>query len=171
MPSEIVRPSAAINSIWSGTNAANIDDVVTQPAAGDGATCGISETALGAAQQWSLGSPAASGTMSAAVLWVRMQTDSNSDGYLSAGRIRLNGTWYTGTFAGSQPAGSFGWISMSISGSYGEIAGSAPAFELTYSGASPDSLVDVDVAYLDITYGAAASPSINPAVMLALLGI
>jgi hypothetical protein len=60
---------------------------------------------------------------------------------------------------------------MSISGSYGEIAGSAPAFELTYGGASPDSFVDVDVVYLDITYSAAASTSINPAAMLALLGI
>jgi hypothetical protein len=174
MPSEIVRPNSNINSGWGGGGGFGlVDDVVTNPTAGSQVDYAYQSGDLssGAAQQWGCQAPSGSGTISSARLWIYGRADGNTDGYISQVRIRLNGTWYTGTPSTSFGSGLWSWIDCIFTGSYGEISGSAPAVELTYYGANGDAELYVDVVYLDITYVAAASPSINPAAMLALLGV
>jgi hypothetical protein len=83
---------------------------------------------------------------------VYLKFDSNSDGDISAVRIRLNGVWRSGTLTGKPSSGAWGWASCTVTGEYGGLSSSTPAFELTYSGASIDGEVYVDVAYLEITY-------------------
>lgn len=156
---EVVRPISNINSSWNTNSFANIDDPVLQPAAGSGDVCGCNETQFGNVQQWGLSSPESTGTISAAKIWCRAITDSNEDGTISSCRIRLNGTWYTGTQISFLNGGSYSWAYWQFTGSYGPISGSLPAVELTYNGASPDSLVEVDVVYAELTYGPSGSPS------------
>lgn len=154
MPIELVRPTSAINSAWSTSTVTLIDDVVSEPSAGSGDNAYQSGDGGPTAQQWALGAPSNSGTITSAKLWVRLKFDSNSDGSVSGVRIRLNGTWYSGTLVNQPSGGAYGWASCTITGSYGALSGSAPAFELSYSGATPDGEIYVDVAYLDITYTA-----------------
>jgi len=153
MPSEIVRPTSAINTVWDVSTVTLIDDVVTQPTAGSGDVASHSSDTT-AAQQWACGAPSNSGTITAATLWLRVRFDSNSDGYISGTRVRLNGTWYSVTLSAAPSGGSFGYMSGTATGSYGALSGSAPAIEVTYTGATVDGTIEVDVAYLDITYTA-----------------
>lgn len=154
MPVELVRPISAINSAWSTPTVTLIDDVVSEPSAGSGDNAYHFGDGGPTAQQWALGAPSNSGTITSAKLWVRLKFDSNSDGSVSGVRIRFNGTWYSGTLVNQPSSGAYGWASCTITGSYGALSGSAPAFELSYSGATIDGEIYVDVAYLDITYTA-----------------
>jgi hypothetical protein len=154
MPVELVRPTSALNSAWSTPTVTLIDDVVSEPSAGSGDTAYNSGEDIGVAQQWAFGAPSNSGTITSAKLWVYLKFDSNSDGSVSGCRIRFNGTWYSGTLVNQPSSGAYGWASCTISGSYGALSGSAPAFELSYSGDTPDGEIFVEVAYLDITYTA-----------------
>ena len=153
MPNEIVRPTSAINTVWDVSTVTLIDDVVTQPTAGSGdvASHSLDTTAT---QQWACAAPSNSGTITAATLWLRVRFDSNSDGYISGTRVRLNGTWYSVTLSTAPSGGTFGYMSGTATGSYGALSGAAPAIEVTYTGATVDGTIEVDVAYLDITYTA-----------------
>jgi len=144
-----LRPAAALNSAWSIPTVTLIDDAVSQPTAGGGDYAYHSSDTT-AAQQWSCASPTTPGIITSAKLWVYLKYDGNSDGSISAVRIRLNGVWRSGTLSGG--SSSYGWASCTITGEYGELSGCSPAFELTYSGATPDGEVYVDVAYLELTY-------------------
>ena len=152
MPSEVVRPTSNVNSGWgAGGDYTYVDDAVSQPSAGSGDTATYSGDSS-AIQQWGCAAPSNSGTISAATLWMRVRFDSNSDGYISGTRVRLNGTWYSVTLSASPSSGAWGYVSGTATGSYGALSGSAPAIEVTYSGATVDGTIEVDVAYLDITY-------------------
>jgi hypothetical protein len=150
-----LRPTANINSVWTTFAATSIDDAVTQPSAGSGDTCSINDAVGPLAQQWRLDAPTGTGVITSTQLWVRYRSDANNDGAITAVRVRLNGTWHSGTLTGSSSSGSYVWNSCTLTaagGSYGTNVGSAPAVELTYVGAAPDSFVDVDVVYLVNTY-------------------
>lgn len=146
-----LRPTTALNAAWSTSTVTLIDDAVSQPTAGGGDYAYHSADTT-AAQQWSCASPTATGLITSAKLWVYLKFDSNSDGDISAVRIRLNGVWRSGTLTGKPSSGVYGWASCTVTGEYGGLSSSAPAFELTYTGATPDGEVYVDVAYLEITY-------------------
>lgn len=119
MPDERVRPTSNLNSGWgAGGDFSYVDDSVVQPSAGSGDTATYSGDSS-AAQQWGCAGPSNSGTISAATLWVRVRFDSNSDGYISGARIRLNGTWYSVTLSGLPSSGAWGWASGTATGSYG----------------------------------------------------
>lgn len=146
-----LRPNAALNSAFSSSTVTLIDDAVTQPTAGGGDTAYHSGSGT-AAQQWSCTSSTTPGIITSAQLWVYLKFDPNSDGSVSAVRIRLNGVWRSGTLINQPSAGLYGWASCTVTGEYGELSGSSPAFELTYSGATVDAEIYVDVAYLELTY-------------------
>ena len=153
MPDERVRPTSNLNSGWgAGGDFSYVDDNVTQPSAGSGDTATFSGDDGGVSQQWGCAAPTNTGTISAATLWMRVRFDSNSDGYISLARVRLNGTWYNVTLSGTPGGGSWGWVSGTTTGSYGALSGSAPAIDVQYTGATIDGTIEVDVAYLDITY-------------------
>ena len=148
-----LRPNATLNSGWGGSNPFTlIDDATTQPTAGGTSDYAYYSGDSSAAQQYGCASPTNTGLITSAKLWVYLKFDSNSDGDISAVRIRLNGVWRSGTLTGKPSSGAWGWASCTVTGEYGGLSSSTPAFELTYSGASIDGEVYVDVAYLEITY-------------------
>lgn len=162
MAVELVRPNATLNSGWGGSNPFTlIDDATTQPTAGGTSDYAYCSGDSSGAQQYGCASPTATGSITSAKLWVYLKFDSNADGDISAVGIRLNGVWRSGTLTGKPSSGAWGWASCTMTGEYGGLSSSAPAFELTYSGATSDGEVYVDVAYLDLTYVATITKTIK----------
>lgn len=160
-----LRPNSTLNSGWGGSNPFTlIDDATTQPTAGGTSDYAFYSGDTSGAQQYGCASPTATGLITSAKLWVYLKFDSNSDGDINAVRIRLNGVWRSGTLTGKPSSGAWGWASCTVTGEYGELSSSAPAFELTYTGATIDGEVYVDVAYLEITYDAMPTLSGAPVI-------
>jgi hypothetical protein len=161
MSTETRRPTADLNSGFGTSNSwAIVDDAVSSPTAGSGDVVTVSGDST-ATQQWTLQTPVNSGPITSATIFVRVRFDSNSDGAISAARFRLNGTWYSATVGVAPSGGTFGYMSATASGSYGELSGSAPAVELTYTGATIDATMEIDVVYLDINYTATVTKTIK----------
>lgn len=160
MPNEATRPISNINSGWgAGNTHLTVDDAVISPTAGSGDFISLNDWYSGVAQQWGCNAPVNVGTISSATIRIYVRFDGNSDGWISSARIRLNNTWYTASVGGSPSGGSWGWMTATASGSFGQMATSSPAIELTFYASTPDSTMDIDVAYLDIDYDSGGPPS------------
>lgn len=151
MATEIVRPTSVISAVWTVSTVGNVDDVVTQPTAGDGLINRKTGTAA-QAQGWNHGTPTNTGTITAVTVWVYCR-DNVDEAQIDSLRIRLNGSWTT--YSGSLPVaanGSYTWHSFTFTGLSVDMATSAPAVEITASGADSTSRFEVDVLYMELTY-------------------
>jgi hypothetical protein len=166
---EYIRPRAALNAVWANRTVTNINENILQPAAGDGNTCSPVLPVAGApdtqAQQWTLRNFLQSGSITSVTLWMRVRFDSNSDGTIDGARVRLNGTWYTGSVINLPSSGAWGWASMTITTAFGSInINTLPAFEVTAGLLTADATVELDTAYVEARIvGASAGLSPNAA--------
>lgn len=166
---EYIRPRATLNAVWANRTVTNINENILQPAAGDGNTCSPVLPLSGApdtqAQQWTLRNFLQTGSITSVTLWMRVRFDSNSDGTISSARVRLNGTWHTGSVVNLPDSGAWGWASMTITTAFGSISiNTLPAFEIAAGLSTADATLELDTAYLEARIvGASAGLSPNAA--------
>jgi len=168
MSVETVRPTSVVSAVWPISTVGNIDDVVSQPSAGDGLTCRKNGSST-QAQGWNCGSPVGTGTCSSAKVWLLMYAEDDDDVTVNVVRVRLNGSWYTTGAIGTFLTTSGTWYGFTFTGSYGSMSTIAPAFEVTLQGSGSSSRGYVDVGYIDLTFTEGGAAVTNPAAMLALL--
>ena len=166
---EYIRPRATINAVWANRTVTNINENILQPADGNGNTCSPVLPLSGApdtqTQQWTLRNFLQTGSITSVTLWMRVRFDSNSDGTIDSARVRLNGTWYTGSVVNLPSSGAWGWASMTITTAFGSISiNTLPAFEITAGLSTADATLELDTAYLEARIvGASAGLSPNAA--------
>ena len=166
---EYIRPRATLNAVWANRTVTNINENILQPAAGDGNTCSPVLPLSGApdtqSQQWTLRNFLQTGSITSVTLWMRVRFDSNSDGTISSARVRLNGTWHTGSVVNLPDSGAWGWASMTITTAFGSISiNTLPAFEIAAGLSTADATLELDTAYLEARIvGASAGLSPNAA--------
>lgn len=168
MTVETVRPTSVVSAVWSVSTVGNIDDAVSEPSAGDGLTCRKNGSSA-QSQGWNCGSPVGTGTCSAAKVWLLMFAEDESDVTINEIRVRLNGSWYTTGSVATDLTTSSTWYGFTFTGSYGNMATIAPAFEVTLQGSGSSSRGHVDVGYIELTFAEGGAAVTNPAAMLTLL--
>jgi hypothetical protein len=147
-----LRPTSSINSAFGANTHLVLDDVVTQPSAGG--TSDIVSLGEGIlVQQYGVDRVTTPGIIQSATIWAYVRpNDSNTDGFFTTGRVRLNGVWRSASFSGMPSVGAWGWVSCIVTGEFGELTGATPQFEITYNGSTPDASTDIAVTYLEIVY-------------------
>jgi hypothetical protein len=163
---EFIRPRATLNAVWTNRTVTNINENILQPVAGDGNVCSPVLPMSGApdtqSQQWTLRNFLQTGSITSVTLWMRVRFDSNSDGTISSARVRLNGTWHTGSVVNLPGSGAWGWASMTITTAFGTTGISTlPAFEITAGLTTADATLELDTVYLEARI-VGASPGLSP---------
>lgn len=150
-----VRPLAEVPSgPWDVKTVGNIDDAVSQPAAGDGLLARTKGTPDD--QGWTLTNPVEAGTISSAKIWLYTACTTASVCRIDTLELKLNGVWHpsTGIPVSSMTSG-FSWYSFEVVGLSGELANSLPEIRLTVRGNSTE-YFELDVAYVELAYTVAS---------------
>lgn len=146
---EVLRPLAALNTDWTVSDVANIQDVVFAPQTVDGVKNYV-EGASEWNQQYSLDAPTIAGTISRAALWMLVSVEASETTQLVGGRVRLNGTWYDHAKVYNSISGPDQyWWCLQFNGLSEAAIGSSPAFEIINEGTATGTFY-LDAAYLEI---------------------
>ncbi len=151
-----VRPLAEVpGGPWDVKTVGNIDDAVSQPAAGDGL---LARTKMNPDDQdWTLSNPVEAGTVSSAKIWLYAACTTASVCRIDTVDLKLNGAWHpsSGTPVSSLTPG-FAWYAFEVTGLSDELANSLPEIRLKVNGNSTE-FFELDVAYVELAY-AVTSP-------------
>lgn len=164
MATETIRPNSNITtSAWSEYNYTSIDEVVTDPTAGDGTVLTLTDADSSNEQQWGATTPSgSSGTISSVVIKVLARTNNVSDDLPATitPKIRSNSTWYS---ASSQTISSndstCSWYTFTITNSMGAISTMSPAVGIYTDSINKNCDLIIDAVYATVTYSAASPPS------------
>jgi hypothetical protein len=146
-----VRPLAEVpGGAWDVKTVGDIDDLVSQPAAGDGLLARTKASPDD--QEWTLSNPVEAGTISSAKIWLYAACTTASICRINSVELKLNGVWYpvSGTPVSSMTPG-FAWYSFNVTGLSGELANSLPQIRLNVNGNSTE-FFELDVAYVELAY-------------------
>lgn len=159
MATEIIRPNSNNNTLWATFDYTNIDDVVTQPSAGDGAICAANRDDDNETQIWGLSAPSTLVSITQAVVWV-YQTMENSNSKTITVNLNIGGNWQTGQTFTSAIDQTLTWVSKTFTGTWtsADFASALVSLGIGTMGNADD--FDVDVIYVELT-GTAGDPGVS----------
>lgn len=147
--------SAQLPSDWDVTSEANIDEVVVQPAAGDGSAISFTSGPATGSVRYLCGATASAVTTSKIRVWYYAKSDASSEGVLTGVSVRyvVSGTTYVRTATPSALTGSYAWYYVEFTGS--DVSPSVPGgqqISVQFDGdlTTAAAEIHVDLFYVDI---------------------
>jgi hypothetical protein len=160
MTTETIRPNSNITtSAWGEYNYTAIDEVVTDPTAGDGTILTVGNADESNEQQWGLQTPSGTvGNVTSVVVKILARTNNTSDDFAAeiTPKIRSNGVWYSAT-SGSIATNdtTCSWYTFTITNSMGAISTMSPAVAIFTDFVHKYCDLIIDTVYVNVNYSGA----------------